>query len=62
MYEKKTFASSDFGGFRWTWRIILNPIAIQHFLITSPNNDGKDLNLPKSKLAYTSKRCANKLF
>jgi hypothetical protein len=38
VYEK-TPTSQVFGGYKWTMAHYLNPIAVQHFLITSENND-----------------------
>lgn len=38
IYEKNT-TSLAYNGYRWTMAHYLSPIAIQHFLITSPNND-----------------------
>src|SRR5690606_37387279 len=36
---QKTPTSLAFNGYRWTMAHYFNPIAIQHFLITSENND-----------------------
>jgi hypothetical protein len=38
IYQKNT-TTLAYNGYRWTMAHYLSPIAIQHFLITSPNND-----------------------
>jgi hypothetical protein len=38
IYQKNT-TTLAYNGYRWAMAHYLNPIAIQHFLITSPNND-----------------------